>query len=412
MDINTIGIILCIIIIIAVFIQLLRNRKGIIYEQNALVSQTKVTSTNGSTGTIEQSTYSIWFYVKDWNTNYGIEKCIFKRASNETDFGDLNISLGATNSDLIIKVRTQNSSNYENNYGFYFEAPPTQYSACSAKTPLSSTTIGCTGVLGSTGDYGKAVQSKCNDQTGCNYYSYQYGVTATYQLFSGTPTSLLLSAGNTTISNSNYKTSTGGWTAGSYYSQTVPSCIVGVTSSGCTGTSNKLGSSLDFATLCSTNLGTSCTAYSYFNSMPNNPTYTLLYNNDDIELLPSATSGYGFKNNNYSTCIIPDIELQRWINLVITISTNTMDVYINGELTRSQLLNNIAIINETNSIYISPNNQGFNGMNSKFQFWSYYMNPRQVKNIYRQGSGAISAEDVRVNITLYKGDEKRANLII
>ena len=51
-------------------------------------------------------------------------------------------------------------------------------------------------------------------------------------------------------------------------------------------------------------------------------------------------------------------------------------------------------------------------MNSNFQFWPYYMNPRQVENVYRRGNGSPPEEDIRLNISLYKGDEKRANIII
>lgn len=417
MDINTIGIILCIIIIIAVFIQLLRNRKSIVYEKDALISQTETTSSNGLTGTIEQSTYSIWFYVKDWTGNYGIEKCIFKRASSESDFGDLNVSLGATTSDLIIKVKTINPTNYITNYGSYYN---NKYPSCGATTLSSTTSNGCTGstTYGSTG-YEETVKKLCDNKSGCNYYSYDLSNFNTVFQLIGTSGSTATAVSTADVSA--YKSTNGVWTTGSYYSTLFPQCspvadgTTGIT--GCTGNVSYIGTALDYNNLCLTNLGASanCKAYSYTTTYPTTLSYTLLYENEGVSMTtdsPDYISGYGYKNNNYTTCTIPEIELQRWINLVITISTNTMDVYINGELIRSQLLNNIANINASNSVYISPNEIGFNGMNSKFQFWPYYMNPRQVNNVYRQGSGAISTEDVRLNVTLYKGDEKRASLII
>ena len=408
MDINTIGIILCIIIIIAVFIQIIRNRKQIIRQKDALTSQTinlnVSTGSTGSTGSVEQSTHSIWFYVKDWVGNYGIEKCIYKRASSENVFGDLNVSLGATNSVLIIKVQTIGSYDYIANYGSYYYG---DYPTCSTAA-LSSNSKGCTGSTATFPlNYRQYVQTECNNQPGCNYYSYIKGnYNINYQLIGSSG-----STAKTSGSGSSYLASTKEWTPG-YYSTPYPPCAGYIGNTGCTGiTSGTEGMLLGYTALC-TPLG-GCSGYSFTQTaVTSNPlTYTLLYDNNGVTMDSDTNSGYGYKDGSYTTCIIPDIELQRWINLVISISTNTMDVYINGELVQSQLLNNIANING-NTVYISPNGKGFNGMNSKFQYWPYYMNPRQVKNVYREGNGEPSEEDTRLNITLYKGDEKRANIII
>jgi hypothetical protein len=40
------------------------------------------------------------------------------------------------------------------------------------------------------------------------------------------------------------------------------------------------------------------------------------------------------------------------------------------------------------------------------------MNPREVKRIYNQGNGSATTQDLRLNISLYKGDERRVNLVI
>jgi hypothetical protein len=114
----------------------------------------------------------------------------------------------------------------------------------------------------------------------------------------------------------------------------------------------------------------------------------------------------------YKTCTISDIELQKWNSLIFSINTNTIDIYMNGELIQSQYLEGIVDIDDAANVIISPGGIGFNGWNSKFQFWKQYMNPNQVKNIYNQGHGASEEKDLRVNISLYKGDVRRANIVI
>ena len=112
------------------------------------------------------------------------------------------------------------------------------------------------------------------------------------------------------------------------------------------------------------------------------------------------------------TCTLSDIELQKWNSLIFSINTNTIDIYMNGELVQSQYLDGIVDIDDAANVTISPGGLGFNGWNSKFQYWSQYMNPYQVKNIYNQGHGASEEKDLRVNISLYKGDVRRANIVI
>lgn len=341
MDINMIGMILGIIIIIAVFIQMIRGKKQV-YQKNALEEQV-INIFNGHTGTNEQCTYSIWFYVNDWTINYGEEKCIFRCSTNADVIGDLNVYLGSTNNDLTIQIKTSGSDDYTPNYKGYYttDIPPTECSNDVFKDGISNCNKTFT-TDGPTGNYDSFVQDKCNNTSLCNTYSYYIPEASTpvkaHQRFRGS-----LGAG-----------------------------------------------------------ATNTFAYQ-------------LFTNKQTGQLPALVSGHGSKtitSGSYTNCLIEDIELQTWVNLTFSINTNTIDIYINGEMVKSQILNGIASIKNSNSLFISPNGKGFNGFNSKFQYWAYYMNPRQVKNIYKQGSGSSTSSDVRLNISLYKGDERRANIVI
>ena len=344
MDINLIGMILSIIILIVVFIQILRNRKQN-YQKSAMDEQ-MLDIFNSSTETTEQSTYSIWFYVNDWANNYGEEKCIFRCSTNANNIGDLNVYLGTTSNDLTIQINTTGQEKYNENYKGYYNETGTTNNDCET-TQLTESITSCNKTFKTgepTSNYDSFVQGKCNNMPLCNAYSY-------YIPTNETPINIGSSTNPSGLENGNQ--------------------------------TNKF-------------------AYQLFTTRP-----TVISLN--------STSGYGSKSitgGNYTNCIIEDIELQKWINLVFSINTNSIDVYINGEMVRSQFLNGIASVSNSNKVFISPNGKGFNGWNSKFEYWTHYMNPREVKRIYNQGNGSATTQDLRLNISLYKGDERRANLVI
>jgi len=342
MDINMIGMILSIIILIAIFIQILRNRKQI-YQKSATDEQ-MLYIFNNTNETTEQCTYSIWFYVNDWANNYGEEKCIFRCSSNADDVGDLNVYLGTTTNDLTIQMKTTGEEKYNENYnGYYGKTVPEKN--CDDIMELSDVTS-CNKTFTSEppSNYDSFVQDKCNKMGSCNAYSY-------YIPTNETPVPI---------------------------NPTFPDIDSGI----------QIGNA------------TNTFAYQLFTSRQS-----------PIDL--TTTSGYGSKSSGkYTNCVIEDIELQKWINLVFSINTNSIDVYINGEMVKSQILNGIASISNSNKVFISPNGKGFNGWNSKFEYWTHYMNPREVKKIYNQGNGSSNTKDLRLNISLYKGDERRANLVI
>jgi len=338
MDINKIGMILCIIIIIAVFIKLLTTKQ--IYQKNATDEQI-MNIYNGDTGTTEQCTYSIWFYVNDWASNYGEEKCIFRSSPTADNVGDLNVYLGKTNNDLTIQIKTLGGN-----------------------AQAGSTNVSSYQYIGPYNDTGSRAIPK--------YYS--QGVTSVDEAMS--------------IAKSLNATVFGIQNTGQLF-YNMDDAKKAIPSAEKYGQSDTTKNTPPYgnASACSNPLGCAWV--------------------NQVYVTKSAIG------EDYTNCVVQDIELQKWINLTFSINTNSIDIYINGELVKSQILNGVAYIKNTNSVFISPNGKGFNGFNSKFKYWTYYMNPREVKNIYKQGSGSSSsANDTRLNISLYQGDERRANIVI
>lgn len=113
-------------------------------------------------------------------------------------------------------------------------------------------------------------------------------------------------------------------------------------------------------------------------------------------------------------CIVPNIEIQKWINITLSADTNNMDIYINGNLVQSCDLDGEINIRNTTNLYISPNGKGFNGWNSRFRYLPKYINPHQAMDIYRRGHGSsnIGSLDYNVKVTLINGNQETASVNI
>ena len=86
------------------------------------------------------------------------------------------------------------------------------------------------------------------------------------------------------------------------------------------------------------------------------------------------------------TCTIKNFPLQKWINLVISLQNQTLDIYLDGKLHKTCLLQGVPKISSEAPVQITPKG-GFNGWTSNFQYWDDASNPQQVYNIYKQGYG-------------------------
>lgn len=85
---------------------------------------------------------------------------------------------------------------------------------------------------------------------------------------------------------------------------------------------------------------------------------------------------------------IENVNIQKWVNVVVTFNNRTLDVYINGKLVKSKPFNNI-IINGSgyeDDVLITPNG-GFGGFVSKVQYFPYFITPAKAWSIYRGGFG-------------------------
>jgi hypothetical protein len=118
-------------------------------------------------------------------------------------------------------------------------------------------------------------------------------------------------------------------------------------------------------------------------------------------------------NTVVHTCTLANVPIQRWVNLVVSVYGRTMDLYIDGKLTRTCLLPGVASVNNNANIYVTPAG-GFSGWTSKLQYYPNSLNPQEVWNIYTQGYSNWSSmfNTYQVQISLVENGTTQSSVTI
>lgn len=87
-----------------------------------------------------------------------------------------------------------------------------------------------------------------------------------------------------------------------------------------------------------------------------------------------------------SVTLVENFPIQKWINLTISFYGRTLDIYLDGKLIKTTVLQN-TVYNTNSSTYdvlVTPNG-GFDGLTSGFQYYPNPLNPSQAWDIYKKG---------------------------
>jgi hypothetical protein len=81
--------------------------------------------------------------------------------------------------------------------------------------------------------------------------------------------------------------------------------------------------------------------------------------------------------------IIPDIPLNKWVNVIIRCQNTTVDIYINGTITRSVQLTGVPKQNY-GDVFVAMNG-GFDGNISDLWYYSYALGTSEIQSIAKNG---------------------------
>ncbi len=84
-------------------------------------------------------------------------------------------------------------------------------------------------------------------------------------------------------------------------------------------------------------------------------------------------------------CKIRNVPLQKWVNMIISFNNRTIDIYMNGKLVKTCILEYPPSIDQAEGIVITPVSKGFDGKTSKFKFWGSPMDPQKAWYTYSDG---------------------------
>jgi len=107
--------------------------------------------------------------------------------------------------------------------------------------------------------------------------------------------------------------------------------------------------------------------------------------------LKIAMNKYNTKGGSRDTIDIDNIPVRKWINLIIKTRNTTVDVYINGQLTKRQTLKGIPYQNYGN-VYIAQGG-GFSGNISDLQYFNYAIGTSEIQDIVNRGPNLSSSDD-------------------
>jgi hypothetical protein len=86
-----------------------------------------------------------------------------------------------------------------------------------------------------------------------------------------------------------------------------------------------------------------------------------------------------------SKCVINNVPIQKWVSVVASVYGRTVDLYLDGKLVKTCLLDAVPDPNDFD-VLITPNG-GFDGWTSNFQYYPDALGPQDVYNIYTNGYG-------------------------
>ena len=108
------------------------------------------------------------------------------------------------------------------------------------------------------------------------------------------------------------------------------------------------------------------------------------YSNPVSHMNPSINKKVLRKEN---PCDLVNIPVQRWVHVVVTMINKTVDIYLNGKLTRSCTMEHVPRIND-GDVHMCKDG-GFAGKISNLIYYNQAYSPAQVYRIYLRGPSAF-----------------------
>lgn len=115
--------------------------------------------------------------------------------------------------------------------------------------------------------------------------------------------------------------------------------------------------------------------------------------------------------------VIPNVEVQKWVCLTLSVDTRTMDVYLDGKLVNSYVLPGVYKPSPDNNVFLGNlGSGGFGGFITRFRYINRDISPEQSYAIYKDGINSSILGNVfnkyRLKVSFLEYDTPRASFTI
>lgn len=93
-------------------------------------------------------------------------------------------------------------------------------------------------------------------------------------------------------------------------------------------------------------------------------------------------------------CDLSEVDLQRWVMVTVVLSGRTIDVYMDGKLTRSCVTNSYYKVDPTGVVPVISDRGGFDGYVSGVAVSNYGYTPDEIYRLYLQGPEGSSTWNI------------------
>ena len=114
------------------------------------------------------------------------------------------------------------------------------------------------------------------------------------------------------------------------------------------------------------------------------PVIALDNNENSLKVSMYVYSDTGNIDGENFTCSVKHVPLQKWVHVMVSVYNRTLDVYVDGKLSRSCLLPGVPKVDSSKNVLITPGG-GFSGSTSGFQYFDNESEPQKAYEIYRSG---------------------------
>lgn len=119
-----------------------------------------------------------------------------------------------------------------------------------------------------------------------------------------------------------------------------------------------------------------------------------------MSMIVNGITPYTDIDNDFKKCDIESVDLQRWVNITTVLSGRTLDVYIDGKLSRSCVLNGLYMVDGDVTSLALGGPLGFGGYIGQTRAANYAYSPDQVYSIYMNGPTNTSFFGIFGSVTM------------